>query len=159
MLDKLDLSGLGKLLALTPNDEVNSLAALRFIRVFGRSNVYQLPPVTTGKASDVVPELRGRPLFGEGHHFATLADRLEKGEAVKKTLLTPEFDAKAFTQIHPDAVPLFLLAPADRLIVLTGDLAIEGKPAMTIVSLAPPSAATPRAPDDATNPATAHASR
>jgi NhaP-type Na+/H+ or K+/H+ antiporter len=157
VLEKLDLSGLGKLLALTPNDEVNSLAALRFTRVFGRSNVYQLPPLTTGKtASDVVPELRGRPLFGESHHFATLADRLEKGETIKKTLLTPEFDAKAFTQTHPDAVPLFLLAPVDQLIVLTGDLAIEGKPTMTIVSLAPSSSASPaRAPDDATKPVAA----
>lgn len=145
--DELELAGFGKFLAMTPNDEVNSLAALHFARVFGRSEVYQLSVTTlppgnesvTRRRADFAPELTGRPLFGSGHTYADLIGRLESGAVVKRTQLTSEFDAAAYARVHPEAVPLFLLAPADELIVLTGDLAVEGRPGTTIVSLTPPS--------------------
>ena len=41
-LYELDLGGIGRLLAVTPNDEVNSLANLHFTDVFERSEQYQL---------------------------------------------------------------------------------------------------------------------
>lgn len=41
--EKLDLTGIGRLLALTSNDEVNALACERFARIFGRAGVYRLP--------------------------------------------------------------------------------------------------------------------
>ncbi|UCG86557.1 MAG: sodium:proton antiporter, partial [Gemmatimonadota bacterium] len=40
-MDALDLDGIGGLLAVTSNDEVNALAALHFGEVFGRARVYQ----------------------------------------------------------------------------------------------------------------------
>lgn len=45
--ENLDLEGLGKLLAFTPNDEANSLAAIEFKHIFGRKNVFQLPSSLT----------------------------------------------------------------------------------------------------------------
>ena len=75
-----------------------------------------------------------------------MSARLNEGAVVKKTALTPEFDASAFAKTHPDAVPLLLLAPANNLIVLTGDLAMEGAPGMTIVSLAQPTRNVPETP-------------
>ncbi len=41
-IDDNELIGIGKLLALTPNAEVNSLAALHLSRILGGNNVYQL---------------------------------------------------------------------------------------------------------------------
>ena len=46
LLEKIEGTGIRQLLALTPNEEVNSLAAVHFARVFGRSNVYQLETET-----------------------------------------------------------------------------------------------------------------
>lgn len=43
VLEHLELSGIGRLVAMTSNDEVNSLAALHFPEVFSRTEVYQLP--------------------------------------------------------------------------------------------------------------------
>ena len=40
--DELELTGIGRLVALTPNQEVNALAAMHFIEFFGRSEVYQV---------------------------------------------------------------------------------------------------------------------
>ncbi len=67
-LEEIDLDGIGQLFAMTPNDEVNSLAALRFGEIFGRSHVYQLPPNTSkDKAGkEVSDHLSGRILFKEG---------------------------------------------------------------------------------------------
>ena len=42
---------IGRLLALTPNEEVNSLAALHFAGLFGRENVFQLTPEPHGAAT------------------------------------------------------------------------------------------------------------
>ena len=44
--EELDLSDIGRLLAMTPNDDVNSLAAMELTDVFGRDSVYQLTPET-----------------------------------------------------------------------------------------------------------------
>lgn len=41
-LDELDLDGLGHLVALTPNDEVNALACIKFADVFGQKHVFQV---------------------------------------------------------------------------------------------------------------------
>ena len=46
VLEEIDLRGIGRLLALTPNDEVNALAVQRFERVFDSAGVYQLAPPT-----------------------------------------------------------------------------------------------------------------
>jgi len=40
--ERISLSPIGRLLALTSNHEVNSLACLQYARIFGRNNVYQL---------------------------------------------------------------------------------------------------------------------
>ena len=54
-LDHIDLSGIGSLLALTANDEVNSLTGLNFSEVLGTDAVYQLPPedLSNGNRRDV----------------------------------------------------------------------------------------------------------
>jgi NhaP-type Na+/H+ or K+/H+ antiporter len=132
----LELSSIGRLLALTPNDEINALAAIRFSRVFGRSEVYQLIPWMNGEKTELTRELRGRPLFGPDLTWMSLHGRLKSGATFKKTLLTAEFDAVAFQRQHGDrATPLFLLGPGEELIILTDDQQIERRPGQTVVSL------------------------
>jgi NhaP-type Na+/H+ or K+/H+ antiporter len=132
----LELSTIGRLLALTPNDDINALAAIRFARVFGRSEVYQLVPWTDGKSAEMTRDLRGRPLFGAKLTWLKLNDRLESGATLKKTPLTVEFDAAAFQRQHGErATPLFLIGPGKELIILAADQPIEHRPGQTVVSL------------------------
>ena len=42
IMNEIELTGIGRMLALTPNPEVNSLAALHFSKIFGRNEVFQL---------------------------------------------------------------------------------------------------------------------
>jgi NhaP-type Na+/H+ or K+/H+ antiporter len=77
VLDEINLFGIGKLLAVTSNDEANSLAALHFASAFGRKQVYQLPPETGAEESRrfAFPQhLQGRYLFGPQATY----DRLSK---------------------------------------------------------------------------------
>ncbi len=59
-LNEINLDGIGHFLAVTPNDEVNSLATLRFSEILGRSEVYQLTSDTDGKKGEMSSELNGR---------------------------------------------------------------------------------------------------
>lgn len=51
--EEVDFDGLGKLLAFTPNDEANSLAAVEFKHIFGSDNVFQLSSTRSGGSKAV----------------------------------------------------------------------------------------------------------
>ncbi len=138
IIDELDLAGLGYLLALTPNDEVNSLAALHFTEVFGRAKVYQLPPkeVEHRRRETVSEPLRGRLLFGLEMTYAYLADRIENGSSIKKTKLTEKFGYGEFQGLYgSQARSLFLINPTGELIILTPDSQPIPQPGQTVISL------------------------
>jgi NhaP-type Na+/H+ or K+/H+ antiporter len=132
VVEQVEGTGIARLLALTPNEEVNTLAAVHFGRIFGRSQVYQLAPEAQkpaaagpagpsadGRASASLPpaggseakskekqkvsqELHGRVLFAPGITFEALAAKLAAGAKVRRTLFTTEFDYDDFRGVHPD---------------------------------------------------------
>ncbi len=80
----LDLRGIGRLLAFTSNDEVNSLATARFARVFGRREVFQLVPSKRRPGDASVPEEHlGRLIGIDGISYSTLDDRSRQGWKVR----------------------------------------------------------------------------
>lgn len=108
-LDAIDLQGIGRVLAVTSNDEVNSLAALSFSEIVGSENVFQLPPERTGKSTQVPQHLRGRFLFHEDASYWSLTARFEAGAELKTTNLTENFDYETFKSRYRNVIPLFLL--------------------------------------------------
>jgi len=137
-LDELDLGGIGRFLALMPNDEVNSLAAWHFSEIFGRGEVFQLAPSSPRgpRAETALEHLRGRFLFASKATYAFLQSRLAEGAVVKRTPLTEEFDIEAFRALYgPKAVPLFLIGEGDKLTVQTADNETSPKPGQTLISL------------------------
>jgi NhaP-type Na+/H+ or K+/H+ antiporter len=147
VLDEIDLSGVGRLLALTPSDEVNVLAVRRFARLFGRAEVYQLPPKTDAHGrSDLEKHLHGRWLFQTEATYARLEGLCERGAIVKTTKLTEAFDFRAFGEQHGlEAVPLFIVTDNARLIVVATDQKVEPRPGQALISLVPPTEARPAA--------------
>ncbi len=122
-LDELDLGGIGRLFAMSPVDEFNTLAVQHFSGFFGSGNVYQLAPDTDGRTrSGVSSKLAGRILFGPMWTFSAMAWLFERGGTVKVTCLTEEFDHEAFKAYYGDAaVLLFALDPSGRLQVFAED--------------------------------------
>lgn len=138
VLDEIDLGGIGRLLALTDNDEVNALAALHFADVFGRAEVYQLPleGSESTPSDEISQQLRGRLLFGAGMTYARLTAHAATGAVIKKTHLTEQFDFKAFQELYGEnAIPLFLIMENGDLTVFTADDPPEPRPGQKLISL------------------------
>ncbi|UCF20147.1 MAG: sodium:proton antiporter [Gemmatimonadota bacterium] len=121
-LDAIDLHGIGRVLALTANDEVNSLTALNFSEIFGSDGVYQLPPeqlsAKSGKGA-VSRHLRGRFLFDTSANYWQLTARFDAGADVKTANLTETYDFQTFNARYRNAIPLFLIGEGGTLSVFT----------------------------------------
>lgn len=126
IIDELDLSGIGRLVALTPNGETNALAALHFAEVFDSTEVYQIPTRTAEErkreGGDLPRHLRGRPLFDDGVTYATLADRFEAGHAIRPFRLTQERTYESLRSYYGEALlPLFLVRSPEQVFVFAED--------------------------------------
>ncbi|MCE2503996.1 MAG: sodium:proton antiporter [Chlorobi bacterium] len=114
ILDKIELEGIGRMLALTSNDEVNALAALYFTERFGRSEVYQLPPSGKSRVQrDSVPQsLRGRILFTPEATYEFFEEAFEAGATIQSIFFNDDFTYDDFMAAFAnEVVPLFVVAP------------------------------------------------
>ena len=83
--ESLDLRGIGRLLAMTSNDEVNALATGRFARVFGRREVFQLAPGKRRSGQSEIPdEYLGRIIGIDGLTYGMLDERSRQGWKVRR---------------------------------------------------------------------------
>ena len=170
VLERIELTGIGRLLALTPNDEVNSLAAVHFARHFGRSNTFQLPAEARRRhpaggnggssRTEMDSEVRGRTAFGQGYTLRALEDLLAQGAQVRRTRITREFTARDWQAHHgPRAVPLLLVDENGTVDVFAADRPMTPRPGQTIISLSPAEPADTegeREPSDGRLPAPGH---
>jgi len=143
VLEEIDFSGIGRLMAMTPNDEVNSLAAGEFIELFGRAEVYQLPSRAIEdqrqqkmSAERMSPQRTGRLLFNREAGFMRLAERFRAGAVVKKTTLSEEFTYDDFRRRHgASALLLFTLSESGRLRINTVSDPLNPQPGQTVFAL------------------------
>ncbi|HZK06962.1 MAG TPA: cation:proton antiporter [Bacteroidales bacterium] len=139
VVEDIPLGGIGKLFALTSNDEVNSLSVVLFNSIFDSHELYQLLPVKTekGKEQDFSPKhLRGRFLFGEGINFAHLRKLFFAGAVIKSTKITKDFTYKDFvTKYGESAIPMFVINDSKELNVMTTDTEAKPKAGSTIIAM------------------------
>jgi hypothetical protein len=103
VLDEINLAGIGRMLALTSNDEVNSLAVLHYNDVFDREELYQLRPKITGKQDDEkfsARHLQGRYLFNDKYDFYAISRLFEQGYTLKTTKITQKFNNDTFINYY-----------------------------------------------------------
>jgi NhaP-type Na+/H+ or K+/H+ antiporter len=114
VLEELDLGGIGRLLAMTANDDVNTLATERFAGLFGRAQVYQVAPRAEGsRRHDATYSHRVRYAFSEHLTHDEIEWRVRAGYRVKTTRLGEEFGFEEWRQTYGDeAIPLFLVRGA-----------------------------------------------
>jgi NhaP-type Na+/H+ or K+/H+ antiporter len=138
LMNEIDLWGIGRFFALTPNVEVNSLACAHFATLFGRAEVYQLSPPSSGRTRIETGQahLRGRVLFSQTATYETLRDRLLEGGTIKKTKITAEFDQAAFEkQYGGSAIVLFVVRDGGQWTAVTADKKLQVKSGQTVISL------------------------
>ncbi|GAB4129429.1 MAG: sodium:proton antiporter [Thermogutta sp.] len=137
-IEELDFSGMRRVLAMTPNDELNSLACLQFSHVLGGREVFQLHYTDPREANNGggVPQACGRFLFDEKISFTKLMERFGQDVSAKTTRLTPEFDFQAYLKQHGNSVlPVFLIRKKQELLVFAADERLSPQPGDVVVAL------------------------
>ncbi|MCB8966585.1 MAG: cation:proton antiporter [Ardenticatenaceae bacterium] len=139
VMEECEFDGIGRLLAVTSNNEVNSLAALRFPEVFGRAAVYQLPFGSKNVIENLQQKpshLRGRFLFGAQTTYRYLLEQWQNGAEVKATSLTQKFTYQDWQNMYGDrAIPLFLVTERHELSIFTAEDPPLPRSGQTIISL------------------------
>jgi hypothetical protein len=136
--EELDLRGIGRLFALTPNDEVNALCAIHYRHLFGSGEVYQLAAAKEIiRGTEPVPtHMRGRSLFGEEVHHDVLARRYRLGAVMKPTPLTEQFGFEAWrSRYGEDAIPLLTIDESGAVTVGTVNRPLLPQPGQTLIAL------------------------
>ncbi|NIR77795.1 MAG: hypothetical protein GWO00_05230, partial [Gemmatimonadetes bacterium] len=139
--EELELPGIGKIFALTANDEVNALSARHFVHLFGRENLFQLSPARkpTEGSAELGSEFRTRVLFGAELTYDELQRRFEAGYEFRGTPLTKQFGLEKWRRAHgPDAIPILTVDEGSDVTVATRDKSLAPEPGDTLLALAPP---------------------
>lgn len=120
-MDEIDLTGIGRVFAATPNDEVNALVAQRFSRVLDKAYIYQLVPHQQGtKRKGISGELQARAIGTNAPTFEELDGYHQRGGIVKVTTLSNEFTYDQFRTLYgTGAKVLFVLSDKGKLDALT----------------------------------------
>ena len=139
---RLDLAGIGYLLAVTDNDAYNALVCTRFAPELGRDRVFQLPaaPEENG-AKGISQTLRGRLAFSEEATYERMMQRHYLGWRFQKAELSEDFTYDDFARHCPtDAEQLLLVhenggvafhSPEHPLAPQAGDTLVCFRPAPT----------------------------
>ena len=136
-MEELDLGGIGQLMAMTPNDDLNRLAVVEFESVFERAAVFQLAPGgTESKRRDTSAHMKGRYLFDAHANFEALNARFSDGATIKKTKVTEEYSYEDFLDTHgEDTLLMFVISENRELNVITVDEPVSPQAGQTIVAM------------------------
>jgi NhaP-type Na+/H+ or K+/H+ antiporter len=121
ILDDLPLDCIGRLLALTDNNELNALASLRFGEWLGEKHVYQLAPTSSDSHQALSGTMRGQTLFSEEMTFK----EMERGyfEGAQVVLFTDNAYEQLveYEKVRRMALVLFVISNSGRLLISTCD--------------------------------------
>ena len=133
IVDQLNLQGIGRLFAVTANDEVNALAALHFEDLFGRPEVYQLPykKKELREEQPVSRHLRGRRLFSEDMTYERINEIYNSHAEIKILELKSENDLQLLND--ENILPLLLVDLQNNLIIYTDEQAPKATSGMRLV--------------------------
>ncbi|MBI2966057.1 MAG: sodium:proton antiporter [Chloroflexi bacterium] len=120
-LDEVELHGMTAFLALTSNDEANTLAVQHFVEAFGSDRVYQLRPSPGGGDSSrhgIAPRHRGRLLFSPDLDGRGVQEMLEQGAGIETVVVPEDGSVRAGGR---KCWPLFVLSKEGTVRIVIGD--------------------------------------
>ncbi len=135
----LDLIGIGRVLALSPHENVNVAAVMHYRMEVGRNNVFIIQSKPKEKVSErarLPAQRKGKTLFGSKVTYAYMASALSLGGKIQTTKLTERFGFNEFLEKHKQlAVPLFAIENKGKIHVFCEEQRIEPKPKWSIIYL------------------------
>ncbi|PKO12294.1 MAG: hypothetical protein CVU39_24930 [Chloroflexi bacterium HGW-Chloroflexi-10] len=140
LLDQLPLSDLGYLLALTPDDQVNSMAALSFEEYFGKKHVYQLNPENGNYSKNIRQRLHAPYLFQCEVTYGSLDTAIAYGGQIHIMEFKNAAEVNAYQLGHGEKEVLLFTFTKNDLRVATCDTIVKLQAGHSIISLQLPPA-------------------
>ncbi|MCF7982758.1 MAG: sodium:proton antiporter, partial [Pseudomonadales bacterium] len=135
----LDLVGIGRLLAVSPQRDFNAVACMRYRPEFGEHNLFSIPviPEKTGAEKlRVSSRHKGRTLFSQDLTYSKFASLLKKGAKIRTTGLTETYSFEDLLQDNKAKLyPLFAINKSGRLHVITQEDPIKPGAGWSVISL------------------------
>ncbi|MEM7365036.1 MAG: sodium:proton antiporter [Pseudomonadota bacterium] len=120
----LDLTGIGRVFAMSGRPYFDALASVTFGPIFGPKSTYELAISASAELTrkhQISSRHRGSQLFGDRINYSQLAGQLRHGGQIKTTALTEAFDYQNWCDSNPGATPLFGFDPDGRLQIIVDD--------------------------------------
>lgn len=109
LLDDLEIERIGYLVALTPNTELNALAAVHFTEMLGHENVFQLAAPKNAQTDIPQSGPGGRILFSKDAAYQVLGERFARGD-IQQIFLTERQNFSMYRERMQNRVlPLFAI--------------------------------------------------
>jgi len=138
--EELDLSGIGRVMAVTPNDEVNALTMQEFSSIFGRQNIYRMPPwdYKKGRRSSEGGHAAGRWICHPQVTHNLMRRQVRDGGTFKVTRISDEFTYEQFIERNgANCILFFTVDASNNLLINTVENPLKVKAGDTIVSFVP----------------------
>lgn len=135
---RLSLVGIGHLLSLSPDSEINRVASSRFSKDFNRENIFSISSSLDRDNSNkhrIAGNYRPYNIIGNHKSYFELAKIVAADGYVRNTKLSDEYTLEHYQGDNPDSIPLFYLSPKNELIVIHDELDIQPTSGWTILSL------------------------
>lgn len=136
----LDLSGIGRVLVMSPYRQLNPLVSFHFQDLLGTEKVYGLNNSEGVSARHQLSEtyLKRLCLFGEAISYAKIASMMAKGAVLKVTNITENFTIEHFRQRYGDtAMPLLYITKETKVKIVSGTEPFEFPAGIELISLLP----------------------
>lgn len=147
----LDLSGIGGLLAVSHQRYVNIIAAIHYSADFGEARIFRLASSSDKNGNNKhMPSssFKGSQLFGKDITYTDILSRVGKGNVIKKTSLTEEYNWQNYCESFgigstaeddennkPRRLPLFCIDPKGYIKPFTAGKVLEPAVGSTILAL------------------------
>lgn len=138
----LNLSGLGKVMAMSGRGALDTLACLRFKSDFGVKNVYELKAAHEQHISNkhiISTKQRGYELFGANIDYGTLANYLRNGAELKTTQISDEFNYDSYMEKYGErSIPLFAIDKKQCLNIFVANGSMRPEAGWKVISMIKP---------------------
>lgn len=136
----IDLIGIGRVISITPHENIHAAAILHFKMELGDENVFTLEPKpqTNGlEGQRLSMRKQGRILFGKDITYSYINSVLSQNGEIRTTTLSEKFYFETFLKRNKPqgVVPLFAIGPGGKIHVFSDNQSIIPKPEWTIVYL------------------------
>ncbi|MGL5047875.1 MAG: cation:proton antiporter [Shewanella sp.] len=120
----MDLTGIGRVLIISPYRQLNPLVSFHFQDFFGTKKVFGLNTTEVGSARHQLSESYKQRLclFGDAVSYAKIASLMARGAQLKVTHLTDNFSVEHFRKRYGEtAIPLIYLTKEGKVVVVSGN--------------------------------------